>query len=310
MSGGNNIYRIVLLTHSLDGGVWTVTRFLRDVLRRSGQYEVDIVFLATSARDPASVRLFSPITWVRGPQVFSGKANHIPYRHIGAVFTEFEFQRYQPRHILTELLNRYDLVQVVGGGPAWAFATHCCFRPIALQVASLSSRERASFFQTKRGVLQIWRLLMTKIVKNIEKRALHKVDAVFVENSWMHEVISQEIGTHKTVFAPPGIDTDYWKPTTYQPNGYILSVSRLSDRRKNMQMLLRAYHRLREVLPKALRLVLAGHAGLLPENWAYADSLDLVNHIEVHVNVSLEKLRTLYQNAALFVLSSNEEGWE
>lgn len=62
------------------------------------------------------------------------------------------------------------------------------------------------------------------------------------------------------------------------------------------------------MLPKAPRLTLAGQASLLPEDWAYVASLGLTDYIKVYAEVSPEKLRAMYQNASLFVLSSDEEG--
>lgn len=300
-------YRIALVTHALDGGVWSLTHFLLDILR-GRRYEVDLILLATSARDAASIRLLAPTTWRRGPQILNIHKEGFAYRHVGAMFCELEFQRYRPRRVLTDLLNRYDLVQVAAGGPVWGFVTQDVKKPVALQIATLARAERGSCVTRNWGVFGIWRWFMTKAITVLEQRALHSVDVVFVMNRWIHEFLCQEIGPKNAIFAPPGIDTDYWRPATYQPNGHILSVSRLSDPRKNVRMLMRAYQRLRQASPQVPKLVLAGNTGLLHQDWAYAASLGLIDHIEVHVGVSSEKLRALYQNASLFVLSSDEEG--
>ncbi len=45
-----------------------------------------------------------------------------PFQHVGAMFAELEFQHYQPRHKLTNLLNEYDIIQIVAGSSAWAKA--------------------------------------------------------------------------------------------------------------------------------------------------------------------------------------------
>lgn len=225
------IRRIALVTHAADGGVWSVTRFLRDVLHRSGRYESDIILLATSAHDSASVRILAPGTWLHGTRVLNDNQGSVSYLRVGAFLTELEFQRYRPRHILSELLNQFDLVQVVAGGPAWGFVTKGIRRPVALQIATLAKVERTALVR-KKGVLGIWYQFMTKIATVLERHVVHNADVIFVENKWMYELLSKEVGPKKTIFAPPGIDTNYWKPGIYQPDGYILSVSRLSDPQK------------------------------------------------------------------------------
>ena len=116
--------RVALVTHDyqLGGGVSTMTNFLYRVLRESGRFEPEIISLAHSASDSASVRLRSPATWRQGIQLLRGKCDGIPFVHFGAWFSELEFQRYRPRANLTEMLNGYDLVQFVVGAPPWMWA--------------------------------------------------------------------------------------------------------------------------------------------------------------------------------------------
>src|SRR5215472_1544747 len=97
------------------GGVPAVAFFVRELLQRSGRYVADLVSIAISSRDAASVRLCSPRSWCRGPQESRGTWAGIPFKHVGAYLVEFEPIRYMPRRRLTELLNDYDLVQVVAG---------------------------------------------------------------------------------------------------------------------------------------------------------------------------------------------------
>jgi glycine cleavage system pyridoxal-binding protein P len=94
------------------GGVGVMARFLYRIIQESGRYEPHLLSLALSSRDPNSVRLLAPASWQQGVRITDANHNGIPYQHVGAFATEFEFQRYQPRRILTDLLNHYDLVQV------------------------------------------------------------------------------------------------------------------------------------------------------------------------------------------------------
>lgn len=111
--------RIAIVTHDLSqgGGVGTKTQFLWQVLSNSQQYEVDIISLAMSTSDLASLRVKKPTTWVRDIQVRSASWQSLEYLHVGAVFSELEYKRYRPRKVLTNLLRTYDLIQFVLGSP-------------------------------------------------------------------------------------------------------------------------------------------------------------------------------------------------
>jgi hypothetical protein len=134
-------FNVALVTHTTGGGVWSVTQFLENVILQSGRYFCEVIVLATSKDDPCSVRLFSPYTWLRGPLVKRVLSEKASYWHVGAVGVEFEFQRYRPRGVLTELLNQYDLVQVVAGEPAWAGVTRAVPNPVCLFAATTAQQE-------------------------------------------------------------------------------------------------------------------------------------------------------------------------
>src|SRR4051794_32617609 len=106
---------VALLTPAfyLGGGVPSVVEFLYRILLASGEFLPEVISLATSARDPTSLRITSIPSWFRGSKLESGNFQGIPYRHFGAVLGELEFQRYRARAFLSHWLRRFDLVQVV-----------------------------------------------------------------------------------------------------------------------------------------------------------------------------------------------------
>src|SRR5438128_712892 len=115
--------RIALVTSGFDvgGGVPTVARWLRDSLRSTAGYVVDVHDLATSSRDPYSRRLLKPKSWARRSlRIRSGDEESLT--HWGANAVEIETMRYRPRRELSQALQNYDLIQVVTGTPAWAAA--------------------------------------------------------------------------------------------------------------------------------------------------------------------------------------------
>ena len=290
------------------GGVPTVAAFLYRVMTRSGQYEPHLFSLPMSSRDECSVRLTEPRTWLRGPRIEWGIWNGWPYQHVGAIGVELEFQRYQPRHRLTRALADYDLVQVVAGTPAWAYPTSNLRQPVCLQVATLARVERQSLIRETTGARRLWIKVMNQIVNRIENAALSHLVVVFVENRWMYDHLCQKMGSERVVFAPPGVDTEQFYPDQYNPEGHILCVGRLSDPRKNVRLLFRAYHRLRQILPSAPQLVLAGKTLPSSDAWQLVESLGIADYVQALRDLPEKALAELYRRASLFVLPSDEEG--
>ena len=299
---------IVVPALAASGGVSAVASFLYRAMADSERYEPHLLSLSMSSRDKSSVRLLAPASWLQGPRIEQGLWNGWSYQHFGAIGSELEFQRYQPRRQLTKELSSYDLIQVVAGSPAWAYTTRDLQKPVFLQVATLIQVERQALFRQTFGMRRLWLKAMSRIVGHFEVKALSHLSAVFVENTWMYEYLRQKMDPSRVVFAPPGVDVELFYPTRYQSDGYILCVGRLNDPRKNMPLLFRAYHRLRQILPETPPLILAGKS--MPDSaaWQVAQSLGITDYIETLQNVSTEDLAELYRKASLFVLSSDEEG--
>jgi len=286
-----------------------MTAFLYRVLSESDLYRPEVISLATSASDKASVLLHSPGTWREKVRIQSDSWNGVPYQHVGAVWSEFEFQRYQSRRVLTDLFNQYDLIQIVGGTPAWAWVAHSVPVPKCLFAATMASQERASLVDDAGGWRRYWVKIMTHLTAQIDRRALASVDYVFAESDYTRNLFAQHVKPECLGLGPPGVDTRLFTPGKEdQSKGCIISVGRFRDPRKNVRMLLEAYRRLRHMLASAPRLALVGRTGLSPQDTAYAESLGIIEFIDLHTDVDPDKLCALYQSANLFVLSSNEEG--
>ena len=305
-------YRVALVVPALaiSGGVAGVARFIYQVLEASDRYEPSLVSVPLSSTDEASIRLTDPKTWAEGVQVREGTWEGHRYRHVGAVLSELEFQRYRPRPALTEILNRHNLVQIVAGTPAWALLTRHTDVPVALQVATLARVERKSLLEETTGLLGAWRQGMVRITDWLDHHALQYADRIFVENDWMRDHLVDHVSRDRLVFAPPGVDTDQFAPGDTPPSEgrHLLSVGRLADPRKNVEGLIEAYSHLRDQMEDPPPLVLAGRTGPSGEVWARAQALGVRSHVTFHEDVSLETLVDLYRTAACYVVSSDEEG--
>jgi glycosyltransferase involved in cell wall biosynthesis len=305
-------YRVALVVPALatSGGVAGVARFLHQVLEASDRYEPSLLSVPLSSDDPASVRLTDPDTWTDGVRVEKGTWEGHPYRHVGARGSELEFQRYRPRPVLTEILDRHDLVQIVAGTPAWALLTKNVEVPTALQVATLARVEREFLLADTPGLLGVWRRGMVKITNWLDHHALQYADRVFVENDWMREHLADYVAPNRLVFAPPGVDTSEFAPGDVPPaeGRHLLFVGRLADPRKNVEGLFEAYAYLRDRMNDPPPLVLAGRTGPSDVAWERAEALGIRPHVTFHKDVSLETLIDLYRTASCYVVSSDEEG--
>lgn len=290
------------------GGVAVVASFLHQLLLNSERYTPYYISMAVSSSDEKSVRFLSPGTWNSKPQIVSGEWCNVPYTHAGAFLTEFEFQRYMPRKNLSEFLNQFDLIQVVSGTPAIANVTKYVDVPVCLFVATMINLERKSMLQHSKWFRRLYGQLMLPIVSKIEIQALRNMDHVFAETLYTKQAITPFILDEKISVDSIGIDIQHFKPIRNRSDDYILSTGRLSDPRKNIGLLFKAYALLRQQSPHAPKLILAGLSGPSQADWDLASELQITNHIEFHHEVPLAELITLYQNAALFVLSSDEEG--
>ena len=290
------------------GCVPAVARFLYRVIAESGRYQPELISLATSMLDQSSVRLLSPASYLRGPRIVGGVWEEKPFLHAGAFLAEFEFQRYRPRRALTKLLNGYDLIQVVAGTPAWALVGKHVIRPVVLQVATLAPVERGTVLANRSGIDGLWLRWMTKVTSRLDIISLRYVESVFVENEWMYSHLREYVNPSKVVLAPLGVDTHLFNPGVYREESYILAVGRFGDPRKNVKMLFEAYYHLRQAMPQSPRLMLVGQTLPSRADLDLSVSLGIADYVDIKVDATVEELAEIYRNAALFVLSSDEEG--
>jgi glycosyltransferase involved in cell wall biosynthesis len=297
---------IVVPAFGHGGGVPTVAKFLREVLLRSGRYSCEVISFSTAWRDLHNVRLSAASTWLRGPQVVWRHVDGIDYREAGSILSEIEVRRYQPRRVLTELLNSFDLVQVVAGNPGQAYVTRDVKVPVLLQVATIVKWERRALL-AKRSGRGLWDGVMTRALARLDDTGARHVRLAFVENALMHTHLSSLLGSDRVVFSPPGINTDFFTPGDAHAD-YLLAVGRFDDPRKNVPLLFDAYRRLRERMVTPPRLVMAGHSGPTGRDLSYARRVGIDAFIDVRLGLTHSELADTYRRARLLVLSSDEEG--
>lgn len=302
--------RVALVTHDFGGGggTATMTRFLHRALTESGRFEPQIISLAVSATDPNSVLLRSPRTWRGGVRCVESKRDAIPYLQVGAVFSEFEFQRYRPRFLLTEMLNDYDLVQFVVGTPPLMCVAARVKKPKFLWTATMVRPDRASRNEQARKLRRLWAAVMTPLAERYERSGLQIASEVFALSNYTLDAVRKVLGPDAGILAPCGVDTEVFQPAPGAGKGqYILCVGRLDDPRKNTALLVEAYARLRRKFPDSPELWLVGPQPP-PQTLHLINEHGLSQFVRLLGAQKTAELPKLYQSALFFVLSSDEEG--
>jgi len=300
---------IVVPDLSSGGGVPAVAMFLHQVLRQSDRYLPSVISIAVSSRDRASVRLRSLRSWTQGPQVIDGEWQGVPFQHVGSYFAEIEFVRYLPRAPLTDIVQQYDLIQVVSGTPMFGLSVASLSKPKCITVGTTILQDRRSALAAARGAGKMWKAAMTQVDVLLEHLVLPRVNHVFAQSEYTRRLLEPVVPKGRLSIGWPGVDTTVFHPGPNFGDKYILSVGRFSDPRKNVRMLLRAYRQLRQRLPSAPRLLLAGSAGPTRQDWVLARELQISEHVAFCQAPSRHELAALYRDAAIFALSSDEEGF-
>jgi glycosyltransferase involved in cell wall biosynthesis len=308
--------RIGLVVPSLErgGGVPAVAAFVCDTIERSGAFELTVVSLAVSARDELGVALTRPTTWFRGVRTSEDQWRGRRFVRVGAFASELEFQRFRPRPALATALAECDLVQVVCGSPAFALSVCGLGKPVAVHCATRAVVERRTRQIVEHGALGVWRRWMTSVTDRMDREALQAVDAIQAMNAWMFEYARQVNAKRRVILrrVTPGVDPSRFTPAVtrnLQSDPYVLCVGRLNDERKNVDLLLRAFAALPVELREHTRFLLAGSSAPPPRFWSRARQLGVHERVRFVDSPTIAELIELYQNASVFALTSNEEGF-
>lgn len=155
-----------------------------------------------------------------------------------------------------------------------------------------------------------WGMFAKKLLLHSEKIALKNSSKIIFVNRFQMEKYSENI-RKKSVYIPNGINepvfstsTDYLKTIGVEPGKYVLAVGRITPE-KGFDTLIKGF---RSSHHDGYKLVIAG--GVEFES-GYMDELKKLAGDEVIFTgyVYGDSLNQLYTNAALYVLSSNNEGF-
>lgn len=304
--------RIALVVPGLEygGGVPAVARFLHARLNREPGYQAELISLAVSSSDSASALLRRPSTWFRRERIRTIRWDGREVPVVGARGAELELQRLRPRPWLDRLLADFDLVHVVCGTPSWACAIGKIGRPVVVHAATTTASERAPQLASLRGARKLYQSFLNDAVARRDEAGTRRADVALAMNRGLLATMREWKQDDRAVdFAPPGIDTDFYRPAAEPRRDFLLCVGRLRDPRKNIRMLLEVYVSLRLAGRMPLRLVLTGLSAPSPADAEFIRQSRCADAIEVRIGASMEEVADLHRHAFAFVLPSNEEGY-
>lgn len=296
----------------------SIVEMLIKQIERSAFHDYMLVSLATSASDDCSSSIRKPLSLFDKPIVKNKEWRGRKIIHIGCAMAELEFMRYRKRSALSRALSQCDLVQVIGGFPAWGASVLGCGKPVSVWAPTRCTWERRSLLRENKDLFTYWRRLMTVLINRVDDFVIRKSDVVMVMNPVMREYAAElkSAAGGAVVFAPPGVDTSWLCPINERIVGdiagedsYILSVARFDDPRKNPELLLEAYKLLTEKLVTCPKLILAGATGPDDAFWKKVFNCSLSRRVIYCEKPDGEQLRKLYQGALCLALSSDEEGF-
>ena len=148
---------------------------------------------------------------------------------------------------------------------------------------------------------------MTRVTARLERAALRHVDTIFALNAEMVAHVRRHAPDAEVLLAPQGVDTQLFRPTAAPPRGGpILCVGRFDDPRKNLPLLFDAYARLRQRVPDAPRLVLAGNTRPARSDWRAAEVAGVRGHTDFRERLPRSELAQLFRSSSLFVQDRSE----
>lgn len=287
------------------GGVPALARSMCDLLRAAG-HTPTLVYRATDDV-PAGSRLRTIAHLLSRPPIRRVVRDGIEAMSLAA-YPLAPRHQYQALRLAWRWV-RAPIATVVSGSSHVGLARALARRPYVLWTATVygdelrARREAGDAWASALLDSQDWPILEAQ-----ERLVYQRASVILAASPYArHRTVERwpELdGRVRDVCHP--IDTDRFRPGRASESPMILLTARIRDRRKNVEMLIRAFARLRVTHPTA-RLVVAGDEPDA-DTRALRAALQLEGATEFPGRVDPDALLRLYQRATIFALPSRQEG--
>jgi glycosyltransferase involved in cell wall biosynthesis len=300
--------RVLISTISPEsGGVPANLRFVTSTLRGRG-YEPVLAHYEPYSISPhlsvPSFRLFQRRVGNELRHALDGFETHA----IGAWLPELEFTHYLATEAWQRVMDSCSAYLAVAGNALASIPYFQTGRPFVGWISSgwhSDRRDRVKEFPLRRKVVDS---AIVKPVVSLLERSLLKRGSVLAASNYTQRLLD-EIAGRPVVRAvlPVPIDTDFFSPAPNRSiEGRIGFSGRLSDPRKNLELLIRALGHLRQTGHGFSALLIGGEPDEKVRR--LIDDLGLGDVVEFTGYVSMETLREKLRTLDLFVVPSHQEG--
>jgi glycosyltransferase involved in cell wall biosynthesis len=205
---------------------------------------------------------------------------------------------------------------------AQQMATLLWLRP-GLHPVVVTVHDIVPYLTRRQRGMQAYGSIWERWLDALATRALARADALIAVSAYTRETVVQALGypaervwivsegVDHALFHPRKVPPDFDAQYGLDPCGRYLLYVGSENPRKNLPFLLRAFARLRQVLPD-VRLIRVGAVQYLPQARALQEQIErlgLSNVVLHYPSVSDEDLALFYNRASLFVFPSLYEGF-
>jgi len=309
MSGARKPSALISTVCSIGGGVSTMTRFIADLLHQGGIEPLVARYEPYSLRPGLSVPVFRLLSRRPGTEARRG----CPYeeRAIGAWLPELEFTHYLPTRHWRQLIDETDFHLTVSGNALAATPYALKGVPYWAWVATPWDEDRvqrADAFSAPRKALD--RLVTAPGARLLQRRALRGGKVMALSRYTRERLRALAGGDAEIDVMPMGVDVQRFRPESTDQEGRTIRrigfVGRLSDPRKNIELLMHTVKWWRTHCPERLELLLIG--GGAGEARALAAASGVSDGITILDNVDNEELPSYLNTLDAFVIPSHQEG--
>ena len=300
--------KVLISTLTKEGGVGTMVKFLYNFLEEKG-YEPTLLYPSSSVTNHLSLKVEIKKESLRALSVgslFPPSFGHIHY--LSYVIPSLQ---------LAHMIKQYDIYQTVSGTMLSNIPFWINKKPSICWIAT-TVREGWKSIHSSEGPLFITRVkhlinsIFVKLVLPIEKRVCKEASLILAISNYTAQALRKEYPfcEDKIEVIPVPINTDIFRPSTSRIKNerFLLCVARLDDLRKNISLLLRAFHEVKKSI-KDVKLLLIGSCRKRQRVFKLLCSkLGIERSVRFLGHVKLDDLISYYQRAEVFVLPSKQEG--
>lgn len=300
---------IATLDPAMGGGVSRLSRFLYETAEKAGH---DPYLAFNRVSEEVDVRLQDVLSQGLAVEPRRTVIDGMEAQYAPRVLPEFEFFHYTLNgDAWSEMLDSADLYFGVGGN------NQCC-HPFSRRnysfgcwVASPFWADRKERIENASWLRQIRDYLSKPILESIEDSIYEAASFVFTTSEYTAETIvaNNNLNEEDVEVVPYPVDVHKFSPKSGREtstDSQLLFVGRLNDPRKNTQMLLRSFKQIQANYETATLKLVGEHPN--SELSTVVDDLGIQDSVEFVGHVSDDELARLYQESAVFVIPSFQEG--